>query len=197
MGNEVTSTNALSNVQNATYLYSKGDSDSIALLNEVMIKMGALYSKLRDLNREYNQIQLTNAFNMQKRAFDTKIDSISLEFTGRNIQAASQILSGVASIAGSVAGLKGDSLKATAKSTLGSGVGSGIEGIMNLGANSEMRKGQEMSALSDFQSNLAEQIRKRSDTVFDQAVKTSADLRETTSALIQAYERISGSVRFS
>lgn len=195
--NTTNSSNNVQNVQNVASLYTKGDTDSIALLNEVMIKMGALYSKLRDLHREYNQIQLTNSFNMQKRAFDTKIDSISHEFAGRNIQATSQIISGVASIAGSVVGLKGDPLQASAKSTLGSGIGTAIEGMMNLGANSEMRKGQEISALSDYQSSLADQIRKRSDNVFDQAVKTSADLRETISALIQAYERISGSVRFS
>lgn len=178
--------------------------DAIGQINELMVSLGELFGKLRDLLRQYNQTQQLNAFKMQTTSLKTRMEAIGKEFDAKNMQAIGQIVSGGLQAFGGAASCYGAS---KAPGTTGSwlthsgdiskGTGSLIEGSINLGANKLLRESQEKQAVADYQHGLAEQLLKRSDETLEKALKASSDLREFLNSLNQAHERIANSVRLS
>ncbi|WP_046168621.1 type III secretion protein [Chromobacterium vaccinii] len=168
--------------------------DAIGQLNDLMVQLGQLFGKLRDLLRQYNQTQQNNAFQMQKTSFNTRMDAIEKDFSAKNAQAWAQIAGGVTQFLGGVAGAKGSE----AFSQIGRGADSIIQGNVGLHfSNGQAREAQEQQAVADYQHGLSEQLLKRSDETLEKALKVSSDLREILSTLNQAHERIASSVRFS
>ncbi|MEO9384624.1 type III secretion system translocon protein SseD [Chromobacterium phragmitis] len=169
--------------------------DSIAMLNELMVSMGQLFGKMRDLLRQYNQVQQANAFEMQKTAFDTRMEAISKDFEAKNDQAWAQIAGGAVGMLGGLAGAYSGN---AALSQLGQGAGEVISGSVGIGiANGLSQQAQELQALSEFQHGLAEQQYKRADETLEKALRVSADLRDLLATLTQAHERIASSVRMN
>ncbi|MBT2869653.1 hypothetical protein JQK19_20700 [Chromobacterium violaceum] len=169
--------------------------DSIAMLNELMVSMGQLFGKMRDLLRQYHQAQQANAFAMQKTAFDTRMEAISKDFEAKNDQAWAQIAGGVVGMLGGLAGAYSGN---AALSQLGQGAGEIISGSVGIGiANGLSQQSQELQALSEFQHGLAEQQYKRADETLEKALRVSADLRDLLATLTQAHERIASSVRIN
>ncbi|VWD65032.1 hypothetical protein BLA50215_07944 [Burkholderia lata] len=176
-------------------------SDAIAQINELMISLGQLFGKLRDLLRQHNQIQQANAFSMQKISLDTRRDAIDKEFDAKEWQSIGQVISGGLQAIGACYGASRAS--GTAESWLAGagdlsrGVGSLIEGTIGIRSNEQLRDSQEKHSIADYQHGLAEQLLKLSDETLEKALRASADLRELVSALNHAHEQIASSVRFS
>ena len=179
--------------------------DAIGQINDLMVNLGQLFGKMRDLLRQYNQTQQLNAFEMQTKSLDTRMAAIVNEFDAKNAQAWTQIgtgalqaLGGAASSFGASRGA-GETLGWLAHSgDVSKGVGSLAEGIVNRRyVNPVMRESQEEQAVADYQHGLADQLLKRSDETLEKALKASSDLRELLGTLTQAHERIASSVRHS
>ncbi|KIA79289.1 type III secretion protein [Chromobacterium amazonense] len=173
--------------------------DAIGQLNELMVQLGQLFGKLRDLLRQYNQIQQNNAFQMQKTSFDTRMQAIETEFDAKNKQAWAQIGTGIAQgLAGAASAFGAAQGSWLAHSgDIGKGIGSIVDGSIGVAVNPELREAQEKQAEADYQHGLAEQQLKRADETLEKALKVSSDLREILSTLTQAHERLSSSVRMS
>lgn len=177
--------------------------DAIGQINELMVQMGQLFGKLRDLLRQYNQVQQKNAFQMQKTSFNTRLASIKTEFSAKETQAIGQIVGGVLQTAGGGLSCFGAARTGASwgwmagSSHISQGGNSIIEGIIGLETAPELRKAQEGQALADYQHGLADQQLKRADESLDKALKVSSDLREMLSTLTQAHERLASSVRMS
>ncbi|WP_395755916.1 hypothetical protein OT793_03550 [Edwardsiella ictaluri] len=82
--------------------YISGDPSGVAIgqMNELMVQLGVLFGKLRDLLRQYQQAQQNNAFKMQKTAYGTRVESIEQDFQAKQVQAAAQIVGGIARTVG-------------------------------------------------------------------------------------------------
>lgn len=179
--------------------------DAIGQINELMVSLGQLFGKLRDLLRQYNQSQQANAFTMQKTSFDTRKIAIEKEFDAKNWQAIGQMISGgLQATGGATAGYGASKAPGTPMSWLagsgdiGKGAGSFVEGAFSKWiVNPRLRESQENQAKADYQHSLADQLLKRSDETLEKALKASSDLRELLNTLTQAHERIAGSVRMS
>lgn len=167
--------------------------DAIGQLNELMVQMGSLFGKLRDILRQYNQVQQNNAFQMAKTSFDTRMGAIETDFKAKNAQGWAQIAGGIAqAVGGGLAAGTGISPIAD----IGKGLDSMAQGSAGVGwANKWSREASEGQALADYQHGLAEQQLKRADETLDKALKVSSDLRDILSTLTQAHERLASSVR--
>ena len=167
--------------------------DAIGQLNDLMVQMGQLFGKLRDLLRQYNQAQQNNAFKMQMTSYDTRMGAIEKDFDAKNTQAAWQIVGGVAqTLGGALTPKVGEFC-----GTIGHGADGIFQGIGGLSANSDSRAAQEGQALADYQHGLADQLMKRSDETLEKAMKVSSDLRDILTTLTQAHEKLASSVRMS
>lgn len=177
--------------------------DAVAQINDLMVNLGQLFGKMRDLMRQYHQAQQGNAFKMQMHSYETKLGAIEKDFNASNAQALSQIISGGVQLLGGVGSCYGAAQASGAALSwlshageVSRGVGSGIEGITSYAwVNPQVRGSKEDQAVSDYQHALADQLGKRSDETLEKALKFSADLREFTSMLVQAFERLGNSVK--
>lgn len=195
MGNMTVKTNdttTVTNTNNNVYSAKSGE-DIIGQLNEMMVNMGQLFGKLRDLLRQYQQAQQSNTFRMQVTAFDTRMSAIKDECTAQKNQAIGQIVGGGLQALGGGVGMKAPGLEVVGNSL--SSATNGITGVAVVNGLTQQAKEQEV--LAGYQQGLAEQQAKRSDETLDKALKVSSDLRDILSSLNQAYERIAGSVRLS
>ncbi|MFM5540459.1 type III secretion protein [Aeromonas veronii] len=168
--------------------------NAIGQLNELMVQLGQLFGKLRDLLRQYQQTQQNNAFLMQKTSFHTRLDGIEKDFESKQAEGIAQIVGGVLKGVGGAAGFKfGDGVAA-----ITSGLDNMAQGITSTSfANQASREAQEGQALSDYQRDLAGQQLQRADETLNKALKVSSDLRELLTTLTQAHERLASSVRMS
>ncbi|ARD40552.1 type III secretion protein [Edwardsiella ictaluri] len=182
--------NGISQPDDQNYISGDRSNDAIGQMDELMVKLAALFGKLRDMLRQYQQAQQNNAFKMQQTSYDTRMGSIEQDFQAKQGQAVAQILGGIAQSVGGGFGEYGH--------TISTGLNNMTQGIVGVGyVNDLTRKAQEGQALSDYQRGLADQLLKRADETKEKALKISGDLREILTALTQAHERLSSSVRIS
>ncbi|MFM0515265.1 type III secretion system translocon protein SseD [Paraburkholderia sp. RL17-373-BIF-A] len=168
----------------------RGD-EAIVMINQLMVSLGQLFGKLRDILRQYNQTQQLNTFQMQVTALQSQMSAIDKEFNGKNAQAWAQIAGGIAQTLGGAAGCK-----LMPVTDISRGLASGIEGYVSVNtANQSIRESQEEQAIGGYQHNFADQLLKRSDETLSNALKVSSELRELLSALVQVHDRMTSSVR--
>lgn len=190
------STSAIGSLSTLTSTPGDQGGDAIGQLNELMVQLGQLFGKLRDVLRQYQQTQQNNAFQMQKTSFNTRLDAIEKDFDAKQSQAIAQIVGGVAQEVFGALSAKSEGLSGIGG--VGHGIDSIAQGIAGVSfGNQASREAQEGQALTDYQHGLAEQQLKRADETLDKALKVSSDLREILTTLTQAHERLSSSVRMS
>ncbi|WP_279451978.1 type III secretion protein [Aeromonas dhakensis] len=190
------STSAIGSLNTLTSPPGDQGGDAIGQLNELMVQLGQLFGKLRDVLRQYQQTQQNNAFQMQKTSFNTRLDAIEKDFDAKQSQAIAQIVGGVAQGVFGALSAKSEGLGGIGG--VGHGIDSIAQGIAGVSfGNQASREAQEEQALADYQHGLAEQQLKRADETLDKALKVSSDLREILTTLTLAHERLSSSVRMS
>ncbi|MBJ7263180.1 MAG: hypothetical protein JHC61_05325 [Burkholderiaceae bacterium] len=177
--------------------------DAIGQINELMVNLGQLFGKMRDLLRQYNQVQQGNAFKMQLKSFETRLSGIEKDFQAKDAQAWSQIISGGVQVLGGAVSTFGAS-KGTGEALswlshsgeVTKGAGAVIEGTASCAwVNPGMRDSQKEQAIAEFQHGFADQLLKRAEETLEKALRLSIDMREFMSSLTQAHDRLASSVR--
>ncbi|MGQ5524511.1 hypothetical protein ACUHMQ_14800 [Chitinimonas sp. PSY-7] len=184
MTTNVSSLSASSNVTPLNINDTQGG-DALGQINDLMVRLGSLLGKLRDLLREYNQLQQTQTFKMQQTAFQTKLEGIEKSFQAEQNAAIGQIFGGVIEGFAGVAGVKNPAL-----SSIGSGISNTMQSSFKLDASGLTRDGAVKQAEAEYQHGLADTMLKRSDEVLEKALKVSGDMRELLTMLTQAHDRI-------
>lgn len=167
--------------------------DVVGQLNSLMVSLGQLFGRMRDLLRQYQQSQQLDAFQMQVTSFQTRVDAIEKEFAAKTSQAYAQMVGGLlqAGSAGFGVGLQ------MPLADIGRGVDGLSQAIASTQTNPELQAAQEGQALADYQHQFSQQLLTRSDELLSKASKVSSDLRDVLAALVQAHDRITSSVRLS
>lgn len=187
MTNVIVSTTPNSSLTPPQSTIGDPSSSAIGEINELMVRLGSLFSKMRDILRQYNQTQQSQLFKIQTNSYHTKLQAIEKNFESANLSAIGEIVAGSVQAIGAGVGVAKEN---SSFSSFGSGMGEAAKGGFNLGANALSREGQELSAQADYQSGLADALLKRSDAVLEKALKASADLKDLMSMLTQVHERL-------
>ncbi|EAA3660138.1 type III secretion protein [Salmonella enterica] len=166
--------------------------DAIAQLNALVIKLGQIFGKMRDLLRQYNQIQQLNGFNIVNGSVADRLNSIKLEFDSKKGQAIAQIVGGVIELGGGVLNCASETFSGS--TSAGQGLSSATQGIATIFTNESNSESRVMQVNSEYADKLAQLYSKNAGDSQERANQTSRDMREALAALIQLHERLCNSV---
>ncbi|PHV11474.1 hypothetical protein [Chitinimonas sp. BJB300] len=189
-----TNINAISTPTNISPLNVNDTQAGAALdvINDLMVKLGSLLGKMRDLMREYNQLLNSNTFKMQQTSFNTRMEGIQKNFEAQQHAAIGQILGGMVEMGG---GMLAGGMQNQAVSSISSGMSNISQSSFKLDAAALSRDGEVDQAKAEFQHGLADAMLKRSDEILAKVTDIQTQMREMVKMVVEAYERLASSVR--
>ncbi|QAU24328.1 hypothetical protein EO087_10275 [Dyella sp. M7H15-1] len=165
--------------------------DAFALINDLAIKMAALFRELRDTQRQYNENQQKNSYEIALTSYDTKMTGIEKDYEAGMKSANGELTAGLIGTFLSVFGLKTGN---TLWGQLGNASGEAVKSGFDRDAKKLSREGQELSSLADFQRSLADGAEKRSDQTLEMARQASSDLKQMLEMVAQIHDKLTSAL---
>ncbi|PKH21940.1 pathogenicity island effector protein [Enterobacterales bacterium CwR94] len=163
---------------------------SLATINQIILEMQKMGTKMRDLERSHAQMMQRVAFDRQILSLETKREAIEQNYQAALAGAITQIVGGAIS---SVAALSGSQIATTGADGL-SKSGQGIAGVASSGMT---REAQQLQLQGDFEQQSAEAFNKMITTAQDRASEASRQMLAIASELVALSDRIASSVRMT